>query len=157
MLKTYLYSFLFLTNIAFAQNVIKDVVASAGQEISANNISLNQTIGETVTSTINNNGITLTQGFQQTYKQTLTQEQIQKNEISIYPNPTTGAFKLKTSLLNADYRLYNVLGQRVHIKGSLKAGITKLIDLSNLQDGVYLLKVNLDEDTFRTYKIIKKK
>lgn len=51
---------------AHCQHLANDVIGVSGKEIANTSISLNNTSGELVSSTINNNQIILTQGFQQT-------------------------------------------------------------------------------------------
>jgi hypothetical protein len=63
------------------------------------------------------------------------------SEISLYPNPTKHT--LNIVLLNAvgkDYIMYNVMGQVVG-----KGIFTDSLDVSSLQNGVYMLEVNTEE------------
>lgn len=59
------------------------------------------------------------------------------NKIAIYPNPTTGKIYLPYQLLNEKYQVLSTLGAVV------KRGIieTKIIDLSELKSGIYILKI----------------
>ena len=49
----------------YAQSISRYVIATNGSEYKDSNIHISATIGETFTSTLNNNNITATQGFQQ--------------------------------------------------------------------------------------------
>lgn len=73
---------------------------------------------------------------------------LQKNKISIYPNPTHGNFTIK-GLSVSEIFLYNILGELV-LNIEIKSDIENNIDLSNLNAGVYLLNIGSD-----FYKIIK--
>ena len=63
------------------------------------------------------------------------------SEITLYPNPTN--HKLNIALQDAigkDYVIYNVMGQVVG-----KGAFTETLDVSSLQNGVYMLEVNTEE------------
>ena len=49
----------------YAQSISRYVIATNGSEYKDSNIDVSATIGETFTSTLNNNNITAPQGFQQ--------------------------------------------------------------------------------------------
>jgi len=68
-----------------------------------------------------------------------------KEDIQIYPNPTTGMLYIQTATsASTDFRLYSVEGR------VLKTGNTTEIDLSGYAKGVYFLKVNNT-----TFKVVK--
>ena len=62
---------------------------------------------------------------------------LQSNEVSIFPNPTTGSFTLATgeTLDNAQVVVYNVLGAKVY--NTTLNGNSNVIDLSGQPSGVY--------------------
>ena len=73
--------------------------------------------------------------------------------ISIYPNPTTGVFYInnpKNIELN-NYVVTNSLGQEIK-KGKL---IDSKINLSNLNSGIYFIKLQIEKNEKITFKIIK--
>lgn len=71
---------------------------------------------------------------------------------SYHPNPTTDVIYLNSMKNIESVSLYNTLGQRVM---SNKIGATSSnINLSNLMDGIYLMKVTI-EGQIGTYKILK--
>ncbi|PQJ10109.1 hypothetical protein CJD36_015545 [Flavipsychrobacter stenotrophus] len=74
---------------------------------------------------------------------------IQKDLISIYPNPGHGTMSISSDLLLEKIEVINLLGQTVLSEKT--TGNTMQIDLSALQNGIYLLRVN--EGII--YKIIK--
>jgi hypothetical protein len=61
-------------------------------------------------------------------------------KISIYPNPTTGQFTLVTNGVNGEslVEVYDVLGAKVY---STNVNGTKMIDLGNEPNGIYLYRV----------------
>lgn len=87
-------------------------------------------------------------------------EEVQENgemeEITVYPNPTEGNFRIglpyKDVLTHAYYILYDMTGMQI-IEGRLNVDETE-VDIGNMLDGVYLLKIILGEELF--YKIIVK-
>lgn len=78
-------------------------------------------------------------------------------EIYCYPNPTSGIFNIKfeqtfSSEINCFYTIINMEGKLI-MKGEIK-GKSSTIDISNLNDGMYLLNLNSSLGT-RKIKISK--
>ncbi len=73
-----------------------------------------------------------------------------ENNISIYPNPTSNTFVIN---LNVDVLkkaiIYNHLGQKV------KEITTKEVNISNLSNGIYVVRITSQNDKIATKKIIK--
>ena len=66
---------------------------------------------------------------------------INANEIVLYPNPVSDKLMLKSNLLNANTIIIsNILGKTV--KSIDNAQYIESIDVSNLQNGLYILTVN---------------
>ena len=79
-----------------------------------------------------------------------------KNEITIYPNPTTGLFQLKLDNHKdsiTEIEVYNIQGLRVM---NIHYSRGENIDISRLQNGVYFIKATLGSQNQITKKIIKK-
>ncbi len=74
----------------------------------------------------------------------------QTNDISIYPNPTRATLNIKSSEDIEAVTIYSILGKEV-----LKAE-TKTIDVSNLLQGMYILKI-ISKDNSKTVKRFIKK
>ncbi|MFV0571765.1 MAG: T9SS type A sorting domain-containing protein [Xanthomarina gelatinilytica] len=111
--------------------------------------------GEAFNSTVTVSGITLAESllYATAYQSTLSEEKIlEQNNHIWYPNPTKGKLYIKTDRIeNFSVVVFNVLGQQV-----LKSkGITDYIDLSNLPNGAYLLKLFRGEVYLNSKKIIK--
>ncbi|MBC8147421.1 MAG: T9SS type A sorting domain-containing protein [Bacteroidetes bacterium] len=64
-------------------------------------------------------------------------EIISKSEIKIYPNPTTNYINIENNAASI-IKLYNIIGEEVIVLNS--NGFEK-IDVSNLNSGIYLLKI----------------
>lgn len=74
---------------------------------------------------------------------------------SVYPNPTNGVFYLTVDAASsARMEILNVLGDVVFSKNNLVNG-TNLISIENLNNGMYMMRLILDGNTY-TSRIIKK-
>ena len=72
------------------------------------------------------------------------------NEISIFPNPTTGKFTLSTSEKIETIEIYNLLGDKIFYSATIQFEI----DLSNQPSGIYFLVAHSKDKTI-TKKIVK--
>lgn len=73
-----------------------------------------------------------------------------KNNLKIYPNPTTGFVTVQTETAIKNIQVFNQLGQLITTQKDSK------INLSGVATGIYLIQITLDDDTAVTQKIIKK-
>ena len=69
--------------------------------------------------------------------------------VSIYPNPTSNQLYFKGINQNFDLTINNILGKNVL---TVSQNINEALDISSLANGVYFLKI---EDLNQTFKIIK--
>ncbi len=73
------------------------------------------------------------------------------NKISVYPNPSSGIMTLELAddIANgANVSVFNILGEQVSETITVKPSVTKsVLNLSNLESGVYLLKVETPTGT----------
>ena len=72
---------------------------------------------------------------------------------SFYPNPTNSIINLKSNYQIEKLTLYDMLGKKV--KQSTPNSLNTVINLAQLNSGVYLLQVEINGDS-KTYKVIKK-
>lgn len=83
-------------------------------------------------------------------------ESVGDYDISIYPNPTRGAFAVGIDNMPADLQrkmlLYDMQGREVFVKEDFDA-LTE-IDLSTLQNGTYILKILLGKEQ-TSWKVVK--
>ncbi len=77
----------------------------------------------------------------------------EKSEILIIPNPTTGlvTIPLQSTRGNANLSIYSITGKVVYSNTEFKGGS---VDLSDLQAGIYIVKIN-SQGTVSTSKLIK--
>ena len=85
------------------------------------------------------------------YGSTLKTNNFDKNEISLYPNPTTGIINMK-DISDYSYKIYTINGQLIE---SRKYD-SNIIDISNQKAGIYFIKLT-NNNTLQEYytKIIK--
>lgn len=65
-----------------------------------------------------------------------------KDEILIYPNPTSDVINISSTSTITDYNMYNMIGNKV-MSSNVNASIA-IIDMSTLTKGVYFVEVNQD-------------
>jgi hypothetical protein len=90
-----------------------------------------------------------------TYTTSLSVVENIENSISIYPNPTQNNINVKfeETISNASYRLIDVAGREV-VTSTLNGVSSLNLDLSNQNNGVYFLMINIEGEVI-TKKIIK--
>lgn len=76
--------------------------------------------------------------------------QISTQPLSVFPNPVTDILQIENNLPNSSYKILNTASQQV-LQGELKSNT---IDMSTLPDGVYMLLVFSESETYRT-KVVK--
>ncbi len=83
---------------------------------------------------------------------TLDVDDFDGKKVQIYPNPTSGLlyFKGFKPLRDTEVFITNLLGQKIN-----KKVIDNHIDLSDLNNGMYLLKIIHIDDTFSNFKVVK--
>jgi len=62
------------------------------------------------------------------------------NSVSIYPNPTSGILNV-TSISDATVQMFDVTGKEILLEASVNASKTQQINVSNLANGVYFVKI----------------
>jgi hypothetical protein len=77
-------------------------------------------------------------------------------ELSIYPNPASGAVKVSGYLTrsNSELNLINFNGQVVASRKLSGSFFSEKLDVSNLANGVYLLEIKNEEGARQTEKIV---
>jgi len=80
---------------------------------------------------------------------------------TVYPNPSNGNFSIIGSNLKMDGKInievVNVIGQRIYLKQSIISNgeITESIDLGNISDGIYIVKIGNGAHKISTKVVIK--
>jgi len=141
---------------AAAQSISREVIAICGGSSAVGEVHLSWTGGEALVQTIGNERVTLTEGFQQECRYTITALQtVEELQISVYPNPVADNLFLKNSEnLNLQYMFYNINGN-VLTTGNTTTDLQS-INCSSFAAGTYLLKVvNTETKAVKTFKILK--
>ena len=76
-------------------------------------------------------------------------DEVNSSEISIYPNPSTGNFNLNISNVNAasvDVEITDVSGKVIlsNAYNTNNGSVNESINISNVDDGVYIVRVNME-------------
>lgn len=132
---------------------------SSGKTILSDSGSVSISVGQSVFTYFSNDSGSITQGVQQSIIiEELNNIENTKNDntISVYPNPTNNEVYVRLFTNHSyNYELLDV-SSKLLIVGKLHTDFSR-IDLLNYPSGVYFLKLrNMEKQTIRTYKIIKK-
>jgi serine protease AprX len=93
--------------------------------------------------------------FEVAYNQVLALDNFKNASIKIFPNPIKDTFSIFVDAFAAEslsIQIYNILGQLVFENSKL---VSKNIDSKNLKNGIYILKIQY-ENQQKTVKLIKK-
>lgn len=71
--------------------------------------------------------------------------------VIIYPNPSTGKFKIDTKITKGEIAICNVMGEKIYSTSNLKT--SNEINLSNSPKGIYFVKI-YDGEKIHTRKIV---
>ncbi|WP_455585002.1 calcineurin-like phosphoesterase C-terminal domain-containing protein [Bacteroides sp.] len=98
----------------------------------------------------------ITDRFGRTFSQIYTMlpsgiEETHKEDVSIYPNPTSGSVTIKTNIGVKQVELFDLSGMLI-----TRTENTEIIDLSSLLSGCYIALITLNNDNLVYKRIIKK-
>ena len=142
--------------IGLGQVATPSVVSSSGNSYSNGGIMMDYTLGEIVVETFSNSSNILTQGFHQGDLKVTTAVVNLDIKTKIYPNPTTNFLIIELEKnVNAELLVYDINGKIV-IKDKLNEEQKKQLDFSFLNQGNYLLHINI-ADKQSVYQINKSK
>lgn len=144
---------IFATTFVKAQSISPFVLNSTGGFFQENNIWLDISVGEIVTSTISNSETILTQGFlQPDYNLVSIKKHTHSTEINYYPNPVRNELFITTGLNNIkSVNVYDYSGRIVIV-----TDYSNNIDMSQLTDGLYIVElVGSDNQKIESFKIQK--
>lgn len=74
-----------------------------------------------------------------TYSKSEVENKTNQAEISIYPNPTNHFIKIETEVLIEKIRIYDMLGQEMRLSTNQTSNSPYKIDISHLQQGLYII------------------
>jgi len=140
---------------AYAQ----DAISTAGGEASGAGGTASYSIGQATYITHAGANGSVGQGVQQPYSiSTITGVEILGIDLGLvaYPNPTTDYLSLQINHYDNEdlsYQLYDIQGG-LKRSSQLTSGST-IINMENLPEAVYILKVSGDQKVIKSFKIIK--
>lgn len=134
--------------------------ASSGGSVKSDTGSLTFTVGQLVYTTSNNDNGSIAQGVQQAFEfQVLSNSDVSPKNFTLltYPNPTSDNFVVKlsdTSYNKIEYTLFDIQGKQIKTGRIVKRETN--IEIQDVSNGVYFLKVTNGKQLLKSLKIIKK-
>lgn len=153
----FIISFLLCINSLLIQ--AQQVVPASGGDSSGSGGSGSYSVGQLFYRTNTSATVSETQGVQQAFEfQILSNTELISIQLKavVYPNPTKDFIILKitdSALNNLRYTLFDLNGKSI-LRGIISGPSTQ-IRMQNLSIGGYLLKVNQQNKSLKTFKIIK--
>jgi hypothetical protein len=144
----------------YSQQISADLISVSGQHDTNETHQLTWIIGETVTETISDSSVILTNGIFQSNLDisSINEQQIKVLEVYVYPNPTKDVLNItfeNVVIPKLKYTLTDINGKLI-LNGNIKNKENqKKINFSNLDSGIYILTFTSKEKN-QTFKIIKK-
>ncbi|MCK6648717.1 MAG: T9SS type A sorting domain-containing protein [Bacteroidia bacterium] len=152
MKKNLLFLFLILgCKLSYSQTLSPEVISSSGTSMTDGTTTLEWTLGEPVTATLDNTQNTLSQGFHQTNIFVTNIPNTVVTGLSVFPNPTIDIVNVQFSSnqKNTVVELYSVEGKLLE-KHAVNSRNLEL-NLSTYPAGSYFLRIN-DSDTHKLLK-----
>lgn len=139
------------------QPVVQQAVVSGGEYHKKDAGSISWSLGETAVSTLAEGEYIITQGFQQSkLRVTAIDEELYVTiSITAYPNPTSSNLFIAVDgeIANLKYEVYNVNG--FNIAGNIFDSNPQEIVFAHFNSGVYLIRVQLNNQTIKTFRVVK--
>ncbi|MDB4134858.1 T9SS type A sorting domain-containing protein [Flavobacteriaceae bacterium] len=152
--------FFMFTLFTFSQEIQREVISSQGESVQLDSgVYVTQTIGQHSIASYSMDNLTVQQGYQQSFWNSLINSNEEFNmDITFYPNPTIDFVNFNFSNLESSDLNVLVFDYAGRVLITTKIDIdnykTKL-DLSSLPSGSYLIYLNTNKFNYHT-KIIKK-
>jgi len=156
-------TFTMIPFILCAQSTERQVIATTGASVSASNVQVSYTIGESTTTTLAAGNIIVTQGFQQPDEELTVgvDERVSDLSINVYPNPAEDVVTLQISsgsdrVVNAT--VYDMQGKQTGVSVSnlqVNGTLKQTLDVSALSAGQYLISFTDGQSTLGTVRIQK--
>ena len=143
----------------YSQQISADLISVSGQHDTNETHQLTWIIGETVTETISDSSVILTNGIFQSNLDisSINEQQIKVLEVYVYPNPTKDVLNItfeNVVIPKLKYTLTDINGKLI-LNGIIKNKENQnKINFSNLDSGIYILNFTSKEKN-QTFKIIK--
>ena len=135
----------------------QEVISSSGGYSEAQDVQLSWTLGEPVIVTVARESNILTQGFHQT-KLTITPiETILKDyNISVFPNPAVEIVKIQLKNFQSACLIAELFAMDGNLlKQIILADENNILNVQEIPNGSYLLKIRTDTEQLQTFKLEK--
>ncbi len=132
-----------LSKYATSQTLSPEVISSSGSSMSDGTTTLDWTLGETVTSTLDNGTAISTQGFHQpNLIVTSIGNSTANNTVVVFPNPTIDAVQLQFTEIqkNTVVELFSVEGKLLQMQ--MVNSMNAEFNVSTYAAGTYYFKIN---------------
>ena len=152
-------SLITLVFLIFQFSVIgQENIVVTGNDIQNSNGSVSYSLGQISYHSINTVNGSVGEGVQQPFEILLVSvEEVENNvtiNVDLYPNPVSNYIILNTEQYEGlQFQLFSVNGKKLN-SGTLMNKETK-INMKELAKSTYFLKIQLNNQSFQTYKIIK--
>ena len=138
---------------------LQNVTATSGGNFTGSVYAVSFTVGEPVINTLLQGNVMVTQGFHQPHLTVTALDEAKGVALNIkaWPNPTTHFVQLEISnelTRGSSFQLFSMSGSLIK-ENKLEGTITE-ISFQNMKSATYLLRVIQNNQTLRTFKIIKK-
>lgn len=153
---SFLFLALLLSLSGYSQEIKSYVISSTGAAIMGDGGALYLSIGEPMNTEISGGDIMISQGFLQvSIAEPSSNVNLLEEEIKAYPNPSAASLVIEMPEMDGqyEYQLFDMLGKVIRTE-ELNT-IRSTVDISLLDAGTYLLKVNKADLSSKTIKIVK--
>ena len=140
----------------YSQEIKSYVISSTGAAIMGEGGALYLSIGEPMNTEISGGDIMISQGFLQvSVAEPSSNNNLLEEIVKAYPNPSTASLVIEMPEMDGqyEYQLFDMLGKVIRTE-ELNT-IRSTVDVSLLNAGTYLLKVNKADRSSKTIKIVK--
>jgi hypothetical protein len=157
MRKAYIVLFTSLmTAASYGQSLHHAVINSTGATIgSSGPVKMVLSVGEPVIGMASGSGVNLGQGFLGGSKTVTTSpagvEDVTTDNATIYPNPFSNIVRINSDVDNIHVSVVNIIGQEVYTGAYQTSGI----DLSSLNQGMYVIQASSNGKIISTTKLLK--
>ena len=144
----------------FSQQIVPQVIASAGSSATVSSIHVDWTVGETFTHTLAGTNNIVTQGFHQPDLIISAIERLPEGlgRIDVFPNPVDHEMQMVLELArqsNVRIAFTDITGKELWTTSLDVLYHKEMIDVTALPSGVYFLQFVIDDSYTHTFKIQK--
>lgn len=142
-----------ILTLSFNQTTAQEIISSSGDSYSNNQVQLDFTLGQIINSTSTSSNVIVTQGFHQTFDETIPLKVSDSQvEFNVFPNPTDEIINIQTNYSKGVmFTLYDLEGRKV-ANGEFTEKTT--LNVKTQAKGIYqLLLTNSDGQIINTFKI----